>query len=248
MYNVIIIEDDRNLAQALIKVIHDVAPQFEIKGTAPSIEEAKLLIETIKPDIAFMDVELQDGLSFELLEQIPEITFEVIFVTAFSQYAIDAFKYSAIDFILKPIDPDDIALAAKKVTRSLEMKDIDLRIKNLLYNKTQEPVNQRIILQTSGSVHYVKMKDIIRCESDVNYTTFFLTEGKPIVVSKTIGEFERMLPPYFFRTHRSHLVNLNYIEEVKKRTGIVILSNKEKIEISSRRKEAFLEALKEYFN
>jgi two-component system, LytTR family, response regulator len=246
MYKVIIIEDDFELAQTLAKIISIEAPLFELVGIAGSILEGEKLIADVNPDVAFFDVELKDGLSFELLEKIQKIDFEIIFVTAYSQYAINAFHYSAIDFVLKPVDPDDIRRASERAVESISKKNIDERIKNMLFNRNQEPVEHRIILQTAGSVHFVRVKDIIRCESDVNYTTFYLSDGKSIMVSKTMGEFERLLPPFFFRAHRSHLINLNYVVEVKKRSGIAILSNKEKIEISFRKKDAFLQALKDF--
>jgi len=246
MYKVVIIEDDAELAQTLAIVLRNEAPLFELKGIAPSIAEGEKLINEVKPDVAFFDVELQDGLSFELLQKLPSIDFEIIFVTAFSHYAINAFQYSAIDFVVKPVDPDDIRRASERAVESLSKKNIDERIKNLLFNQNQNQQEQRIVLQTAGSMHVVKVKDIIRCESDINYTTFYLNEGKPIVVSKTMGEFERMLPSFFFRAHRSHLINLNYVVEVKKRNGIAVLSNNEKIEVSARKKEAFLQALKDF--
>jgi two-component system LytT family response regulator len=246
MYKVIIIEDDIELAQTLSRIISIEAPSFDLKGIATSIAEAEKLIAEVNPDVAFCDVELKDGLSFELLEKLPKINFEIIFVTAFSQYAINAFQYSAIDFVVKPIDPDDIRRASEKVVESLTKKNIEERIHNLLFNRSQDQKEQRIVLQTAGSIHVVKLKDIIRCESDINYTTFFLNDGKSIMVSKTMGEFERLLPSYFFRAHRSHLINLNYVIEVKKRTGIAILTNNEKIEISFRKKEAFLKAIKDF--
>jgi len=246
MYKVIIIEDDIELAQTLAKVLSIEAPFFELKGIAPSIAEGEKLINEVKPDVAFFDVELKDGLSFELLEKLPKIDFEIIFVTAFSHYAINAFQYSAIDFVVKPIDPDDIRRASERAVESLSKKNIAERIQNLLFNRTKESTEQRLMLQTAGSVHFVKISDIIRCESDINYTTFFLSTGKSIMVSKTMGEFERLLPAFFFRAHRSHLINLNYVVEVKKRSGIAILSNNEKIEVSFRKKEAFLNALKDF--
>ncbi len=246
MYKAVIIEDDFELAQTLAKVLSIEAPFFELKGIAPSIAEGEILINEVKPDVAFFDVELEDGLSFELLKKFPSIDFEIIFVTAFSHYAINAFQYSAIDFVVKPVDPDDIQRASKRAIDMLAKKDINERIQNLLFNRNQEPLNHRILLQTAGSVHCVQIKDIIRCESDVNYTTFYLDNAKPIVVSKTLGEFERLLPPYFFRAHRSHIINLNYVAEVKKRSGIAVLLNNEKIEISSRKKEAFLQAIKDF--
>jgi two-component system LytT family response regulator len=246
MYKAIIIEDDLELAQTLAKIISIEAPSFDLMGIAASISEGEKLINEIKPDVAFFDIELKDGMSFELLEKLPKIDFEIIFVTAFSNYAINAFQYSAIDFVVKPIDPDDIRRASERAVEALSKKNIDERIKNLLFNRNHENSEQRIVLQTAGSVHVVKVKDIIRCESDINYTTFYIADGKSIVVSKTIGEFERILPPYFFRTHRSNLINMNYVVEVKKRSGIAILSNNEKIEISSRKKDAFMQALKDF--
>ena len=244
MYKVIIIEDEKDLAETLIKIINEVAPQCKVMGVAPSIKEAKLLIEETNPDIAFFDVELEDGLSFELLEKIPEINFEIIFVTAYSNYALNAFKYSAIDFVVKPIDCDDIKRATERAFKSLKDKDINQRIKNLLQNKNESTENQRIILPTSDSIHYVKIKEIVRCESDINYTSFHLLDGKKVLVSQTLGEYEKILPDFFFRAHRSHLINLKFITEFKKKTNIIHLSNNEKIPVSFRKKDALITALK----
>ncbi len=247
MIKVVIIEDDKSLAATLMKILSEVAPQCKVMGIAPSVKEAKQLIDDVKPDIAFFDVELEDGLSFDLLEQLTDINFEIIFVTAYSSYAFNAFKYSAIDFIVKPVDPDDISRAVSRAVKSLSKNDISKRIDIFLQNKKEEQViNQRITLRTSASTHYVQIKDIIRCESDINYTTFHLVDGKKIVVSKTMGEFEKMLPEIFFRVHRSHLVNLGFIVEVQKRSNTVFLSNKEKVPVSIRKKEGLLSALKIY--
>jgi len=243
MYKAIIIEDDPMLAQTLAKIIKAEAPYFELKGEAPSITGAKKLIDEVRPDVVFCDVELEDGLSFQLLSELEKIDFEIIFVTAFGHYAINAFRYSAIDFVLKPIDPDDIRQASERVLESLGKKNINERMQNFLFNRSQAPTEQKIILQTTTSTHYVPIREIVRCEADINYTRFFLDNGKTIMVSKTMSEFEKMLPAHFFRVHRSHLLNLNYVQEFKKKSNLVVLSNNEKIEISTRKREAFLEAL-----
>lgn len=245
MYKVVIIEDDRELAQTLESIIKTEAPFLEVKGIAPSISLGQKLIAEVNPDIAFCDVELEDGLSFDLLEKLPAINFEIIFVTAFSKYAVNAFRYSAIDFIVKPVDPDDIRRVSEKAIKSLSEKNIQERINNLLYNNKASELNQRIMLQTAGSVYFVPLNEVVRCESDINYTQFILKDGRSILVSKTIGEYEKIMPSNFFRAHRSHLLNLHYVTEVKKRKGVAILSNKEKIEISVRKKDAFLQAMKD---
>lgn len=248
MYKVVIIEDDRELAQTLESILKTEAPLFEVKGIAPSVAAGEKLINDVKPDIAFCDVELEDGLSFELLEKLPEINFEIVFVTAYSKYAVQAFRFSAIDFVVKPIDPDDIRRVSEKVVKSLSDKNIHERINNLLYNHKADEQDRRIMLQTAGSVYYVPLNEVVRCESDVNYTSFLLSDGRSVLVSKTMGEFEKMLPSFFFRAHRSHLVNLHYVVEVNKRQGVAVLSNKEKIEISVRKKDAFLQAMKSLCN
>ncbi len=243
MYKAIIIEDDPVLAQTLARIIKAEAPYFELKGEAPSIVAAKKLIAEVQPDVAFCDVELQDGLSFQLLSELGKIDFEVIFVTAYGHYAIDAFRYSAIDFVLKPVDPDDIREASERALESLGKKNFNERMQNFLFNRNQAPTEQKIILQTTNSTHYVPIREIVRCEADINYTKFFLNCGKTVMVSKTMAEFEKMLPVNFFRVHRSHLLNLNYVQEFKKKSNLVVLTNNEKIEISTRKREAFLEAL-----
>jgi two-component system LytT family response regulator len=246
MYNILIVEDELKLALSLKTVLGMVAQNCQVTAIAASIMEARQLIDDLSPDIVFLDVELSDGLSFDLLEQLPEITFEIVFVTAHSNYALNAFKYSAIDFVVKPIDPDDIENAVLRAIDSISKKDIGQRIKLLLQNKNESPANQRIILQTADSVYYVPIKDIVHCESDINYTTFYTADAKSIVVSKTLGDFEKILPSFFYRVHRSHLVNLNFVSQVKKRTGECVLFNEQKIPVSSRKMESLLLALKDF--
>ncbi len=235
-----LIVDDEDIARqslaTLLKPYHEV----EIVGEATGVAGAKQLINQIHPDLVFLDVQLTDGTGFDLLAGMNEINFRVIFVSAYDHFAINAFKFSAIDYLLKPLSPADLTQAMEKILSSGNNQPA--RLKVLLGNRSGV---EKIALPSSDEIIFVKIQEILRCESDNNYTFFFLHSGERILVSRTLKEYEELLEPLgFFRVHKSHLINLQYIRKYKRgEGGTVTMEDGSQIEVSRRRKDDFLRAL-----
>ncbi|HOO85200.1 MAG TPA: LytTR family DNA-binding domain-containing protein [Prolixibacteraceae bacterium] len=247
MLHIAIIEDEEKTAEILIKYIKNISPDYEICGIADTISSGIELIMNNKPDIVFFDVELKDGLSFEILKKLPEINFQIIFTTAHSQYAINAFEYSALDYIIKPTNPESITKALLKAEKKINNETLREKINILINNLNTHPEHQKIALQTADSNYYICIDEILRCEAENNYCNFILENGEKILVSKPLKIYEQQLPAsVFFRVHQSHLINLHKIRQVKKRTCKILMCNGESIPLSARRKDALLEKLKTF--
>lgn len=245
MLKVIILEDENKASQMLQDCIKMVAPDCSIEGIAKNLKEGEQIIKDVKPDLAFFDVELPDGHSFDLLARLPEIDFAIIFTTAHGKYAVNAFKYSAIDFIVKPITPNAIKDAIGKAKESFYIKQMREKINNLIENRNRKEEEKKIFLQCADSIYFVAINEVVRCQSDNNYTNVFLDNGDKILITKTIKEFELMLPQsLFFRSHQSHIVNVSYINQIKKKTYQIILKNGDAIQLATRKKEELLKIMK----
>lgn len=241
----IIVDDEEKARINLKSLLEEYCPAVQVVATEERILEAIRVIEANEIDLVFLDIEMQGESGFDLLERINDFDFDVIFVTAHDEYAIKAFKFSAIDYILKPINIDELIESVEKARNKkehlLDKERYDMMIDNLKNRKGFE----KIALPTMDGLLFVDIKDIIRCESDDNYTNFFLTTGKHIMVSKTIKHFEDILTDHnFFRIHRSHIVNLNHIKKyIKGEGGYVIMSDETSVLVSRRKKEMFLRLL-----
>lgn len=218
-YKAIIIDD---IEQARVTIKQDLsvyAKDFEVIGEASGVVEGAKLMQKTKPDILFLDIQMQDGSGFDLLDLMPEVDFKIIFITASDAHAIKAFRYAAIDYLMKPIDPDELTEALKKFRES----HIDESEKYALLSdrlKNHQKPNERLALHSQDRIQIVEIETIIRCESSVNYTTFFFKNGDQIVVTRTLKEFEDLLSDQgFFRVHQSHLVNTRQIKEYVKSDG-----------------------------
>jgi len=246
MIKVAIIEDEKKTADTLSNIIMNISPNYQILGIADNIDDGFALINAQKPDIAFFDVELKDGLSFEILKQLPVVDFPVIFTTAYSHYAVRAFEYSAIDYIVKPVNPELIAKALLKAEHSLQRNTIQSKIEVLMSNLNAQEEKQKIVLQTAESNFYVQIDEIVRCEAENNYCNVILDCGEKIMVSKPLKKYEEHLPSnLFFRCHQSHLVNIKKIRQIKKRACKVIMENGDKVPLSARRKEMLITILRQ---
>jgi two-component system, LytTR family, response regulator len=244
----IIVEDElggRNALKAILKQF----PEVLLVGEASNAEEARVLIAELKPDLLLLDIEMPFKNGFELLSEIPDRTFDVIFTTAYDSYAIRAIKFSAIDYLLKPVDPEELQMALERV---LEKKNHNsyqpqLQIENLLDNlKSIHKQNFKLSLPTAEGTLFIPIEEIMRCESDANYTRFFFKDGtKPVVVSKTLKEFEELLSDYgFCRIHNSHMINLKFIRRyIRGEGGTVVMLDGTEVEVSRRKKEIFQKAL-----
>lgn len=241
----VLIDDEKNSLIILTKLLEKNCPQVEILATAQSVEEGSKIIDKHKPQLVFLDISMPDGDGFEVLERVKSTDFEVIFVTAYNHYALKAFEFSALHYLVKPVTGEQLKEAIERFKHS-QSEDLTEKIKVLSNNMNKKL--DRLILPTSAGLHIIQLDDIYRCESSNNYTTFFLTSGKKIVVSKSIQVYEKMLEESdFCRVHNKHLVNLKYIKKyVKGRGGYVILDNNQQVDVSEGRKKNFLKKLGDF--
>ncbi len=239
MIRVVIIEDEQVAFQLLKRIIENNFPELEVVGNADSCNTGIELIKSVRPDIVFLDIQMQDGSGFTLLEAFDNIDFGIIFVTSFDKYAINAIKFSALDYILKPVKPDDLKDAIKRYKKSNNIADNAARHSALMENiKTPKKHPQKIVLPTNEEYFIVSPDDIIRCQSDNYYTNIFLTNGKTVLVSKTLKEYETLLSDSgFLRTHNSHLINIKYIRTfVRLDGGYIVMTDNKIIPVSRRKK------------
>lgn len=242
---VVIIEDRENVRELLIELVKS-DNDLNLVGTATTVKDGIELIDRVKPNIALLDIELPDGKTFDILKNIKHQNFKIVFITSHEDYAIEAFKYSAIDYLLKPIDPDDFFKAIDKAKQTINLEDQKLQLQSLLYNiQNSNNLDKKIVLNTANSIYVVQTENILRCESDDSYTTFYLVDGKEVTVSKKLKEYEESLEPFgFIRIHRSHLINLSQLDRFDKRGSIAHLLDGTKVPVSSRKKEQLLKLLK----
>lgn len=248
MVKAVIIEDEKKSRKALVGLLDRYCPNVIISGIANGMRDGLEVIRSTNPDVIFLDIQMPDGSGFKLLEQLDEIDFEVIFTTAFDQYAIKAIKYSALDYLLKPIVPQELMEAVKKVEdrKVAKQSDVNRNIDVLLDNiKTSSKEAQKIILTTAEKIHVIKVDDILRCASDNYYTNFYFTDGNRLLVSKTLKESESLLKEHsFIRPHKSHLVNTRYIKGyMKHEGGYIVMSDGSKVPVSRRKKEMIIEII-----
>lgn len=244
MYKTIIIEDEHRIREALSIMLEMVAPELvQIVGYAENVENAKKLIDRLKPDLVFMDIMLTDGTAFDVLQQVAYRSFHLIFTTAYEQHAVRAFKYSAIDYLLKPIDPADLKMAIDRIAEMKERVMADSQIIELQQNMTKTP--DKIVLPTQEAMYVVKLDQIVRCETSGSYTKFYIADGREIIVSKPMKSYEEILvAPDFFRIHHSHLININCIESYS-REGMVKMNDKTEVPIARAKKDPFFRLMKE---
>jgi two-component system, LytTR family, response regulator len=243
MIRAIIIDDEKKARETIRNMVGLYCKNTEIIGEAGNIKTAAELIHDLKPDLVFLDIRMPQGSGFDLLMKLEHIDFRVIFITAYAEYAIKAFKFSAIDYLLKPVNPDELVAAVNKVQTLVEKENLNLRLEAFMSNMDNIARDiKKIVLRTSDSIHVVNIRDIIRCEADGNYTCFYLLNEKKILVSNTLKEYDEMLTPYrFFRTHQSHLVNIDHIEKYdKKAGGVLVMKDRSEVPVSVRKKETLL--------
>lgn len=233
MLKTIIIEDEINVREALIKLLKLIDNSIEVIATTGHIDEAKLLIKQHNPQLVFLDIELEDGTGFDLLQQLDNINFKLIFTTAYNQYAIKAFKFSAIDYLLKPIDPTELSNAIQRAKSEIKTAQKHQELIEVLNNNINKK-EEKIVLKTTEQRYVIFVKDIIRLEADGAYT-LFITASNSIIVSKHLKFYENLLNDSFIRCHQSHLVNKNHIIGIDK-NNILLLTNEEKVPVSTRKK------------
>lgn len=246
MIKTVIIEDEKKSLEMLAAIITKNCPELDIVGLAGGVNEGVEMINSRKPELVFLDISMPDGSGFDLLERVAGSKFELIFATASDQHAIRAIRYSACDYLLKPIDIDELKAAVDKVVKKKNaipnMENLQFLIQHL---KRADENFQKITLPTGNAYEIVNVKDIIRCEADGSYTIFYLTDKRKLMVSVGLKHYEELLPESdFIRVHHHHLINMSHVVRfLKEDGGYAVMSDGTKIEISRRKKETFMEKL-----
>lgn len=240
-----LIVDDENMAREILaEMLKLYCSDVKVVGQAHNVSTGHDLILKLKPDLVLLDIKMPDGSGFDLLNKFKKIDFKVIFITAHEEYAIKAFRFSALDYLLKPIDPTDLVNAVEKVSAYKEDNGINEQFEAFKHNFGNAGLIQdkRIVLKTTENIYVIYLRDVIRCQSEKNYTYFYFTNRERIIVSKTLKEFEEILTEFnFMRIHRSHLINLKYIDRYEKSDGgFIIMTDGSKVEVSHRKKEYLL--------
>lgn len=240
----IIVDDEKNARENLHGIIEKHFPEINIIAETSSAIDAINAIRIDEPNLLFLDIEMPGGSGFNVLEHFPNPDFKIIFITAYDHYAIKAIRFSALDYILKPINVIQLKAAIRRLVE-IQHK-FDNRLQQFLDNKDTKMENRKIALPSVDKIDYVEIKRILRCLGESNYTYIFLTDGTKIMISKSLVEYEEILEDYgFIRTHKSHLVNLMHvISYIKSDGGYLLLSDKSSVPVSRRKKESVLEKLK----
>ncbi len=251
MITALLIDDDANLRSGLKTMLARYAPEIHILGEADSVESGVRAIDAARPQVVFLDIQMGDGTGFDILEQLAmrhgKIQSHIVFITAHEQYAIKAFRFSALDFLLKPVDPEELGKVIGKIKNAVnanrDYAHIDLLLENI---RKKVDHFKRIALSTAEGIHLFDIADIIRCESEDNYTKFYIRNNKPLLISKTLKEYEELLAEHGFeRIHQSHLINLAYLKSyIRKDGGYVVMSDNSHLPISQRKKDRLQELLK----
>lgn len=242
----IVVDDEKNVRTSLIRLLNTFCPEVKVVGEGANIQSSLKLIEETDFDLLFLDVELPDGSGMDLLKKIEERHFQVIFVTAYNQYAIDAFQLSAIGYLLKPVDPDHLIDSVKKANRLIG-NPISKTELSVLLDHLQPTVKQdsKIILRDADNLYVVQIKEILRCVADGSYTRFSLSGNRTVVTSIHLKEYEKLLSKWgFVRSHHSHLINIHHVVRFNKANGgMVVLNEGIEVPVSFRKKELLIQAL-----
>ena len=243
-YTAVIVEDEVRSRQFLKSLVDEFCPEVDVTGMAASVEEAVGMINQLKPQLLFLDIEMHTGTGFDILQQISHREFQVIFTTAYDHYAIKAIKFSALDYLLKPIDVQELQTAVQKAIAQLSGNETQKPLEMLLQNMLRTAAGQdyTISLSTSEGMEFVPIRQIMRLEASGPYTTFFLKDQRKIMVSKNLKEYEILLGDHeFYRLHNSHIVNLREVRKVVKTDGgYAVMNDDSMIAISPKKKEEFL--------
>jgi two-component system, LytTR family, response regulator len=235
----VIIDDEEKARGAIKNTIRFNCPHVQVIGEADSVSTGIEVIKKTSPDLVLLDVQIKEGTGFDILNHFQTIPFKIVFISGYDQYAVQAFKFCALDYILKPIDPDEFKTAVEKVEDALDKENIKLKLKAYLSNiNTSSKDLKKLVLKTSDSIYLVDIEDIIRCEADKNYTYLFLKDNRKITVAKTLKEYEELLHQYgFFRLHHSHLINIKYMERYDKKGDLLVLKDKSMVPVAVRKKD-----------
>lgn len=248
MIKAVIIDDEPAMQEVSSLLLSEYFPDIEQVGIANSIKSGVNLILEQNPDLVLLDIELTDGNSFQILQKLKPYNFKVVFITGHNSYAIKAIKFSALDYILKPVNEVEFQQAIQRAVEQIHTNTGSaLQTDVLMDSYKKETQSKKLVLKTAESLHIIDISDILFCQSDNSYTTFYLIGGENIIVSKSIKEYTELLIEYgFFRPHQSYLVNLNHVNKIDKSDGgFIIMKNKREIPVSTRQKKHLIKLLEE---
>lgn len=240
--NCIILDDEPRNVKLLKAMLQEYCPFANIIAAETDAVKGLTMIESLQPQLVFLDVEMPALNGFDLLKKLEPLAFEVIFVTAYGKYAIDAFEAHATGFITKPVNADKLVAAVETAAKRVEEKNINRNIFSLLSQHTKTESDEKIPLATANGMVFIKMCEVVYCESSGNYTLFYLQDERKLTVTRQLGEYEKLLPEKnFIRIHDKFIINLSYIREyVRGSGGDVILENGKELPVAARRKDDFL--------
>lgn len=242
---ILLIDNEVGVRQTLKELIHKIDPSVHQVEEASGVGTGLAGISSFQPDVVFLDIEMEDGTGFDLLKRIKDVNFQLVFTTAFNQYAIQAFKFSAIDYLMKPIDPAELAGCLTRVSQNIRsmniQKQLEVLLKHVSSNSSQD---RQIVLKDMDATYFIKVNDILYCMAEGAYTQFFFQQGDPILVSRNLHSHEEMLAPMgFIRTHHSCLVNPSHIKMYDRKTESLVLNSGHSVPVSQRKKDFVLEIL-----
>lgn len=246
MLKVLLIDDEERATDSLRLMIQKMIPEISQVMACNDSRKAADMIHAYQPGLVFLDIQMPHLNGFELLEKMPNKNFKIIFTTAYNEYAIQAIRFSAFDYLLKPVDIEELQAAVHRfIQGSDDFRQQYELLKNMMHNiQAPSPDEFRLALPTKEGVHFLDPKEIIRCESSGNYTKFFVTNNRSYLISRTLGDYDTLLTPHnFIRTHKSHLVNCKFISFVD-HDGFAVLKDNSRVEVSRRRKEEVMSSLK----
>jgi two-component system LytT family response regulator len=251
MINTILVDDEPRGISTLRHMLEMNCPDVKIIDDCGSADEAREKIELLKPNLVFLDIVMPGKTSLQMLNELPSIDFEIIFVTAHNEYTIQAFKFSAVDYLLKPVDEDLLTEAVKKAEKRIAGASLSKNVQTLIHNvqKKHSPFEMKLCIPSLKGFQVVEIENIIYCEAESSYTIFHLTNNQKITASKSIIEYEMLLQDSgFLRVHKSFMINMHHIKEYQRgEGGTVVLSNNLEVEVSRRKKDAFIAKMKELY-
>lgn len=248
MLRTIIIDDEAKAIKALELIIKEYCLDLDVVGTAQTVIDGIKTIQSLKPDLVMLDIQMNHGNGFDILESIPDRTFDVIFVTAYDHYAIKAIRYSAVDYILKPIDIQEFTEAIERIVKDKDNGENNTGKFETLFQNLQSQSPSKLAIPIFDGIEYIDICEIIRIEAERSYSNVYLIGGRKLLVSRSLSDLQELLDNVrFFRTHKSHLINLDHVKKfLRNDGGYVEMADGEKVMISRRKKEEFLTFLNEY--
>jgi two-component system, LytTR family, response regulator len=246
MIKLIIIDDEEKVRETLEGLLSKYCPKITVVATADSVKTGIDAVKLHGPDIVLLDIQMPGGGGFEFLKQAAPFNFQLIFITAYQEHAIRAFKFSALDYLLKPVDATELQAAINRAEQAIRKEDLLSRLDVLASNLAENKINKRIVLKTFESIYVISLKDIVRCEAEGSYSRFFMKDKRKILVSRQLKEFEELFESEnFSRVHKTHLVNMEFVEQYRKADGTLKLTDGTVIPVAQRKKEEVLGYLKD---